>query len=165
MTQTLRSRNRSSICLRGQCRSRRWGEPLVPPGPSRRGPAPRPFRRRSYVPLLSSATAQPLRLRSRLAQRRRRRWPIQRSELLPSRERPAGLIPCHEGPPFVAGSVRVRSPTLGVVVHSATMTCWFPDIACLCSPSAGHGACVSVSPPRSAGVSNGRLNKYTPQGV
>jgi len=151
MTRPCASRTLLSSCLRGQCRLTLWG--TLDARASRRGPAQAFSSIAAMYPVLASATAaRPLAVRSRLgpnvdgvAGR------IQRSELLPSRGRPAGLSkPCTKDTPFVAGLPPRRSPTLGVGAFRATRDRWFRRAACA-HTGCGPWACGSGSPTRSAG--------------
>jgi len=128
----------------------RPGEPTVAP--------PRPFRRSQLCTLCWPALLRrPLAVRSRLgpnvdgvAGR------IQRSELLPSRDAPAGLSTVHEGHPVRGGGcLRDGRQRWGSVHSGDEGPAGFRRAACA-HTGAVHGACGSGSPTRSAGVSMGR---------
>jgi len=137
-----------------------WAMPAHAVGnPGRPGRAdvapPRPFVDRSYVPCAGSATAPAISgALSTRPQRRRRRWPIQRSELLPSRD---ALRACSNRARRTPRSWRGLPPRgrqrWGSVHSGDEGPLVFPESRPCAHTGAVHGACGSGSPTRSAGVS------------
>jgi len=119
-------------CARVLCsRAVSWAMPAHAVEPGRRAEPTCPpslFVDRSYVPVWPALLPAISGALSTRPQRRRRRWPIQRSELLPSLT-PCGLSNRARRHPFVAGLPPRRSPTLGSV-HSATRDAGFRRAAC-----------------------------------
>jgi len=136
MTRPCASRTLLSSCLRGQCRLTLWG--TLDAGPSRRGPAQAFSSIAAMYPVLASATAPAISgALSTRPQRRRVAGRIQRSELLPSRDAPAGLSNrARRTPRSWRGLPPRRSPTLGVGAFRRRGTAGFPESG-LCSHRCG----------------------------
>jgi len=139
--------------------SRLWGNPGRP-GRAERGPAPGLFRRSQLCTLwLASATAPAISgalFDSAPNVGRRSLAGIQRSELLPSRDAPAGLSNrARRTTPFVAGvCLRDGRQRWGVGCIQATRDRWVSGERALCSHKVrSMGPVDPVLPTRSAGVS------------
>jgi len=116
---------------------------------------PRPFRRSQLCTLCWPALLRrPISgALSTRPQRRRRRWPDSKNELLPSRDAlRAWSNRARRTPRSWRGLPPRRSPTLGVGAFRRRGTAGFPESG-LCSHRCGPWACGSGSPTRSAGVS------------
>jgi len=145
--------------------AQRCGGPWTP-GPSRRGPAQAFSSIAAMYPVLASATAPAISgCASRLgpnvdgvAGR------IQRSELLPSRDAPAGLSNrARRTPRSWRGLPPRRSPTLGVGAFRRRGTVVSGEKRPVLHTGAVHGACGSGFSPRVApALAWNAKNKYTP---